>query len=399
MLGLNRKRLGVVMYTPSASGGHPRYTQEVMRGLVRVAGDACDFALVSSVDLANEFRSGEYEIFTILPPLIHRDEYSTRMHWALSRLFHYALREFLFVRWLFGMKNVDIIHLQEIGPWFGGGVVFIIRSVLRRKVVMTVHNIKPHRYPRFLPKALFDFFNRSIYRQCDHLFVHSSGLVNDLCSFAGIDRRRVSVAHHGVWTQGAHRPDRRLESSNDGSVLFFGTIRRNKGLHFLLQAIPLCKNVKKLVIAGYPSEPDYFRGEVLPLIDVLGKAGFCVELLDRFIADDQLAELFDAASVIVLPYQDFAAQSGVLFDAIAYSLPVVTTEVGALGETVDWLGIGKTVPDVSPISLASAIDEVIESSDERYCESVFVNARKALSWERHAEVLVAAYKDLQENVH
>ncbi len=45
-------------------------------------------------------------------------------------------------------------------------------------------------------------------------------------------------------------------------------------------------------------------------------------------------QLLSDASLVVMPYTEFASQSGVLHDAYSHGRPVVVTEVGALGDSV-----------------------------------------------------------------
>lgn len=393
MKSKNKERIGIAMYTPSADGGHARYTQEIMNALADIPVENFDFCLVTSKDINENFDSSRYCIHRILPKLKHKNDYASYFGWAISRVLHYICRELILCWWLMRNSHIGLVHFQEVSTWIGGGCILFIKNILRRKVTMTVHNIKPHRYPKIIPSSVVDLLNKIIYLQCDRLFVHSNSLRDDLHKITGVNSEKIFIAHHGVWTSNAEISKNKCTVKKD-TVLFFGNIRRNKGLHYLLKSMPLLKNSKKLLIAGFPFEKDYFENEVLPLIEIIRNKNFQIDLLDHFIDDDKVASIFKNAAVIVLPYENFSAQSGVLFDAITYAVPVVTTSAGALGETVKYLNIGETVLNIEPDILAAAIDLVIDNENNDFYKNNFLKAKTTYSWNQHAEVLFSVYKCL-----
>jgi DNA-binding transcriptional LysR family regulator len=71
---MSARALRVVMVTPSASGGHARYTSELMNALRDAAPPSeLQLSLLTSTDLDPEFRAPRYEIAAVLPPLRRRD--------------------------------------------------------------------------------------------------------------------------------------------------------------------------------------------------------------------------------------------------------------------------------------------------------------------------------------
>lgn len=382
----------VVMYTPTAQGGHALYSKEVLEALAGLESDELQFELLTSVDLGDEYRSERYMINAVLPRLRHKSEFGLSISWALSRVSHYLMRELRLLLWLISRPDVAVLHIQEISPWFGAPVLFLVRKILKVRICMTVHNIVPHKYPEIIPKAAFDWLLRAVHKQCRVLFVHANTLAEDLSDREGIARDSVLVARHGVWSStlrlGAEDVGSLRVMKGRPTILFYGTIRRNKGLHFLLDAMERLPDDYRLIIAGEVVDPPYFDEVVRPLLDMTEMSGR-VDFRRGFVPDEDVPELFSEADVIALPYAEFSAQSGILFDAIAHSLPVVCTNAGAVGETVGEYCLGTVVEDLSPDGLASGIVATVEGLED--LRSNFANAKNELSWRRHAEMLVAGY--------
>jgi glycosyltransferase involved in cell wall biosynthesis len=77
-------------------------------------------------------------------------------------------------------------------------------------------------------------------------------------------------------------------------------------------------------------------------------------ILNRYIRDDETVQLFQSASVVVLPYIE-SSQSGVIPLAYTYGKPVVATAVGGLPEMVIHGVTGLLVPPRDERQLADAI--------------------------------------------
>jgi glycosyltransferase involved in cell wall biosynthesis len=151
-------------------------------------------------------------------------------------------------------------------------------------------------------------------------------------------------------------------------VLFFGRVRRYKGIGDLISAgarvaseIPAVR----FVIAG---ESDRETRQVLAKA-----APPLFEVRDRFISDAEAAQLFLDAELLVLPYIE-GSQSGALAAAYTFGLPVVATKVGEIGDMVAESETGIVVPVHNPQALAEAI--VVLLRDEKLRARLAKNALK-----------------------
>ena len=142
-------------------------------------------------------------------------------------------------------------------------------------------------------------------------------------------------------------------------LLFFGYVRRYKGLDLLLEAMPaiLKKEPRlRLLVAGQFLED---VGRYRRLIRELGITE-SVTLYPGYVPGERSALFFAAADAVVLPYRT-ATQSGVVQLAYGHGLPVIVSPAGALSEMVHHAETGWVARDASPEGFASAVGEFLES--------------------------------------
>jgi glycosyltransferase involved in cell wall biosynthesis len=142
-------------------------------------------------------------------------------------------------------------------------------------------------------------------------------------------------------------------TENDKVLLFFGYVRKYKGLDILLEAMPaVLKNVPevKLLIAGE------FYDDVNNYYDIIKKHNLSdkVILCNEFISNEEVAKYFLASDLVVLPYRS-ATQSAVLNVAYSFNKPAVVTNVGGLSEFVKNMETGLITSPGSPEEISSAV--------------------------------------------
>lgn len=121
-------------------------------------------------------------------------------------------------------------------------------------------------------------------------------------------------------------------NENKKTILCFGTVRKYKGIEYLIEAFP--KIIKelgdvKLYIVGewWIDKKQYLkRINNLKLID-------SIEIIDKYISDEEVRTYFSASDLMILPYTS-ATQSGVLQLGYAYNLPLIATNVGSFKDLV-----------------------------------------------------------------
>ncbi len=144
-------------------------------------------------------------------------------------------------------------------------------------------------------------------------------------------------------------------SEDDFVLLFFGYIRKYKGLDILLNAIPLLinkiPNIKLLVVGESYDEFSFYEN----LVSELHLTNY-VKMENRFVANEEVGKYYSVSDLVVLPYRS-ATQSGILNVAYGFNKPVLVTNVGGLAEFVDDKKTGIIVEPESPEAIANGIIE------------------------------------------
>ena len=290
-----------------------------------------------------------------------------------------------------GAGRSDVVLFKYWMSFFAPALGTVARALRRRgvRVVAIVDNALPHeRRPG--DRALA----RYALGACDGLIVMSDKVRRDVESL-GIRGRVIQVAHptYDLFGETLDRGDARASldlPANAKVMLFFGFIRRYKGLHVLLDAMPAIRESLPeavLVVAGefYADEAD-IRAQVVRLGLAQGPSP-AVRFVADYIPDDQVAIYFSAADVVVQPYVT-ATQSGVAGIAYHFGRPLITTDVGGLAETVPHDRAGLVVPSEDPGALAEAVVRFFLEPGlaDRLAGGVRVE-RERYSWDRVYEAV------------
>ncbi len=235
-------------------------------------------------------------------------------------------------------EKYDLIHLHWLHPLildnnsimksFIKTFLFIIDLLLvkikKRKIVWTVHNYKHHEssYPHLELSARF-----FVAKICDQVLVHSFYAKQKISEGYNISPEKIKVIYHGNYINNypnisdisQQSARKKLNLPLDKRIfLFFGNVRKYKGLNDLIEAFFKIKNEKKfLLVAGRPHD---FETQI-NLRD-LDKKNNNISTFLRFIPDKQVVYFFQAADLVVLPYKNFLT-SGAAVLAMSMSKPII----------------------------------------------------------------------------
>jgi D-inositol-3-phosphate glycosyltransferase len=224
---------------------------------------------------------------------------------------------------------------------FDRTVLMLYYKLLGKKVVFTAHNVNAGK--RDMNDSFANRLSLRIqYRLVDHIFVHTEKMKRELNADFGVPESKVTVIPFGINNTLPNSAltvaeAKRLLGVNSGqkTLLFFGNIAPYKGLDYLITA--LAQLIKQggdyqLIIGGRPKGCEPYWKQLQAAMDKSGVRDRVIEKAE-YIPDEEVELYCKAADVLVLPYTH-VFQSGVLFLAYSFGLPVIAADVGSLREDV-----------------------------------------------------------------
>ena len=278
--------------------------------------------------------------------------------------------------------------LAFFAPAFSG-VAKKIKKYLDANIMAICHNIIPHEEHLLdtrLTKRFFCFI--------DSFIVLSKKVENELLNI--VPGAKYKYSPHPVYnifknTLSKEQAKAELNIATKKVLLFFGLIRKYKGLDILINAMEKINNELDdytLLIVGecYENKAKY--------TDLIKNAGITdnVQCHYSFVPDNEVGKYFSASDVVVLPYKS-ASQSGIVQIAYHFDTPVIVSNVGGLPEIVDE---GKTGYCVEPssIAFAKAIKAFYEKDNINELNSNISDYKSQFSW----DIMVDSIEELV-NVH
>jgi glycosyltransferase involved in cell wall biosynthesis len=239
--------------------------------------------------------------------------------------------------------------------------------------VLLSHNTRPHE-----PLLGQDAALRLVARRCNKVIVHSRSEYGLMATIA--PGTPTHIVDYPLLQTTQPLPPREMAQQRLGVsgrvLLFFGYIRKYKGVDLLLQAlaqVPTDMEVTLLIAGEFYDPLEHYQ----TLIHTLGLADR-VRIIDRYIAEPEWPDLFAATDALVLPYRT-ASQSMSITLAYNFGKPVIVSRVGGLAEAVE---DGRTglITEPEPTSLASAIQRFYTEFLSRPYTQHLEERRQRLSW-------------------
>ncbi len=277
----------------------------------------------------------------------------------------------------------DVLITNYWLPFFGPSVGTMAGRLMKTTTnIAILHNVIPHEKRPFDTQLSKYFVNRH------HGFITLSEAVKD-------DLQRLKpgapcvVLPHPLYDHFGAKIDKQLAieqlglPTNKKLLLYFGYIRDYKGLDLLIEAMSKLSDDHHLILAGecYGDFSKYTKQ-----IEELGVADK-ITIINRYIPDTEVTQLFSAADVCVLPYKT-ATQSGVTAIALHFEIPLIVTNVGGLKELVFHEKTGLLVEQPTTGLIVEQIHNFYNNHQQTDFAGNIRQLKDSLSWDTFSKKLV-----------
>jgi glycosyltransferase involved in cell wall biosynthesis len=288
----------------------------------------------------------------------------------------------------------DLIVVRYWLPLMGPALGTILRRVRKNrhtKIVAITDNIIPHeKRPGDIP------FTRYFLKSCDGFITMSEKVMQDLRTFQP-DKPARQVLHPLYDNFGDPIPQdtarERLRAKGvdigdtDRILLFFGFIRKYKGLDIALEAMAdprIRPEGIRLLVAGE------FYEDAGPYRELIARLGIENLLLLRtdFIPDSEVRDYLCAADAVIQPYRN-ATQSGVTPLAYHFEKPMIVSDVGGLPALVPHEKVG-LVAAPEPAAMADAMLRFFALGAAYFLPALQTEKEK-YSWSRLVEAILTLH--------
>ncbi|MBS1651696.1 MAG: glycosyltransferase [Bacteroidetes bacterium] len=278
-------------------------------------------------------------------------------------------------------------------PFFGPCLGTIAKLVQHQtKVIALTDNVIPHE------KRPGDrSFTKYFINNCNAFITMSKVVLNDLNLFT----KSLNKAYHPhpmyeTYGESVSKEEARKKlnlNTNDSIVLFFGLIRKYKGLDILLEAMAdeqIKKlNIKLLIAGEFYDDASYYMS-----IIEKNKIQDRVILHSHFIPNNQVRYYFCAANVVAQTYRN-ATNSGVSMVSYYYNKPMIVTAVGGLNEIVPNNKCGYIV-DFNKTEIAQKIINYFTASKEMEFTENVMREKQKYTWTSFIQTLLELHHSIEK---
>ena len=273
-----------------------------------------------------------------------------------------------------------------------------IKKIQNAKLFGTIHWSSNFVGDSYKKNRFKNFFINRFEKYFSIFFVHGDRCKKDMISKSKISNKKINTIPYGTEM---YKYIDKLEcrkkfniDSNEKVFLFFAGLTSYKGFDILLQALKNIDDKITLFIAGMPY--DYM--DILSDISI-DNIKF-IKIL-RYINNEELQDIFGASDFLLLPYKKIVSgQSGPLTIGATYGVPIIGSDVGEIGSTIEKYNLGYVVKSEDADDLAEKINSACIVDNFKYNEFVR-NCEKYTylnSWEVMCEKIFDCYKKVVNTI-
>ncbi len=286
-------------------------------------------------------------------------------------------------------EKADLIIFDWWHPFFGfchGVISFLIKKEYPNKILFITENVVSHE-----ANKVDKFLTKIGLRNASMFLALSKNVEEELKRFAkGSKIFRSELPIYDCYKNDDIPEISKFKSQlginkDDGVILFFGYVRKYKGLDILLKAFPKIlqkfPNTFLLIVGEFYDNPDsYFK-----LIEELNIPER-VKVINQFVPNEEVAKYYLLSDIVVLPYRS-ATQSGILNVAYGFNKPVIVTNVGGLAEFVIEGKTGFVIKPNSEDEIVKGYEEYLKMKDEENFKENIIEYNRKNSFDNLPELI------------
>lgn len=269
---------------------------------------------------------------------------------------------YLILFWRLLTKKYSLCYLAITchGIGFLKDAPFILLcKIFRKKVVIHQHN---KGMSKCVDKNPYKWLLPLVYRNTKVILL-SWNLYSDIEKI--VKKEQIIICPNGI-PEIPNNPHCIERSNKEIQLLFLSNLIPGKGVYVLLDA---CKILKD---RGYKFMCNFVGGESKEITKEIFEKAIYERGLNEYIKyngakyGNEKNKFFDNADIFIFPsFYSNECFPLVLLESMQYKLPIITTNIGAIGDIVKDGKNGYIVPSKDSVSLANAIEKLIKNRDRQ----------------------------------
>lgn len=309
---------------------------------------------------------------------------ATSTNGSMLTRFLYMVLGYIKILWVLNTRPIDIVHIHmaEKGSTFRKGRVAKWARNKNKKVIIHLHAGPFMAWYKTVQKDKQETI-KGIFHYADRVFVLGEYWKRELTEI--MPDKKMVVVYNGV-----NCPEENAYNINAKNIVYFGVMRREKGVYDLINAIKMINDQlskeTKVILCGNDLEGD--------ILEVIEKAGLKERFkLPGWVSGKEKEEIYHNAMIDVLPSY-YEGLSMTVLEAMALGIPVITTDISTMPEVLGENGILVNPGDYKDLS--KAIMSLLNSDNLRMTASKeeFNRATKMFSKEIFINKTLAQYTSL-----
>lgn len=273
-------------------------------------------------------------------------------------------------------------------------LLLLFAGTSRNVVFFLCHNVVEHE-----TNPLTRSVTRGLLRMADGFIVHSAREKDQLQNVLKKKSLPVAVSPHPTYQVFNRSAENQMSARKklglhpeQHVILFFGFIRKYKGLEYLIRSLPEVihrfPDLVLLIVGECWDNEERYRTLIQKL--ELKKN---VRFVNKYVPNEEVETYFKSADFVILPYVE-GTGSGILQLSFGMGKPVIASRTGVFQDIVEEGISGLFVPPKNPKMLSEAILAMYEKGLVSSMSGNIRKQKERFSWDKMTETILSLYEEV-----